>query len=54
MFAESLGLDPDEVLSKDAIAKPHRTTVANREHLRKEVLNQAPKEAILKELKTSI
>ncbi|MFB0523489.1 MAG: tyrosine-type recombinase/integrase [Candidatus Bathyarchaeia archaeon] len=54
MFAESLGLDPDEVLSKDALTKPHRTTIVNREHLQIEVLNQALKEAILKELKTSI
>ena len=27
MFAESLGLNPDEVLTKDALAMPHRTII---------------------------
>jgi hypothetical protein len=50
MFAESLGLNPDEVLSRDAISKPHRTII-EREEGQIEVLNQALKEAIIKELK---
>ena len=53
MFAESLGLNPDEVLSRDALAMPHRTIV-NSENRKIEVLNQALKQAIIKELKTSI
>jgi len=52
MFAEALGLDPDEVLSKDALAKPHRTVVdAERRTIK--VLNEALKHAILKELRTA-
>ena len=52
MFVESLGLNPDEILSKDALAVPHRTVV-DQEERKIEVLNQALKEAILKELKTT-
>ena len=50
MFAESLGLKPDEALSREALATPHRTVV-DLEERRIEVLNQALKEAIIKELK---
>ena len=50
MFAESLGLNPDEVLSREAIAMPHRTAVGQEER-QIEVLNQALKEAIIKELR---
>ncbi|MGD0495731.1 MAG: tyrosine-type recombinase/integrase [Candidatus Bathyarchaeia archaeon] len=50
MFAESLGLNPNEVLSEDALAMPHRTVV-DPEQRKIEVLNQALKEAILKELR---
>lgn len=50
MFAESLGLNPNEVLSKDTLAMPHRTVV-DPEQRKIEVLNQALKEAILKELR---
>ena len=52
MFVESLGLNPDEILSKDALAVPHRTVV-DQEERKIEVLNQALKEAILNELKTT-
>ena len=31
MFAESLGLNPDEVLAKDALAMPHRIAKAAQE-----------------------
>ena len=50
LFAESLGLNPDEVLSREAIAMPHRTVV-DAEDRKIEVLNQALKQAILKELR---
>ena len=46
MYAEALGLNPDEVLSKDALAKPHRTVV-DRESRKVQVLNEALKNAIL-------
>ena len=49
MFAESLGLNPDEVLTKDALTMPYRTVVDS-EQRRIEVLNQALKQAILQEL----
>jgi len=50
MVVESMGLNPDEVLSKDALAKPHRTVV-DPENRKIEVLNEALKHAILKELR---
>jgi len=52
-FAESLGLNPDEVLSRDALVMPYRTVV-DPEKRKIEVLNQALKQEIIKELKTSI
>jgi integrase len=52
MFAESLGLNPDEVLSRDAVVMPHRTVV-DPEQRKIEVLNQALKTAIITELKQS-
>jgi len=48
MFAESLGLNPN-VLSRDALAIPHHIVI-DPEHRKIDVLNQALKEAILKEL----
>jgi len=45
MFAESLGLNPDEVLSGEAITMAHKTIIDSEEH-RIEVLNQALKEAV--------
>ena len=44
MFAESLGLNPDEVLSKDMLTMPHRTAVDD-ESRKIEVLNEALKHA---------
>lgn len=52
MFAESLGFNPDEVLSRDAVVMPHRTIV-DAEQRKIEVLNQALKTAIIRELKQS-
>ena len=52
MFVESLGLNPDEVLTKDALAMPHRTVI-NPERRKMEVLNEALKHAILKELRNA-
>jgi integrase len=53
MFVESLGLNPNEVLSKDALAIPHRI-VLDPEQRKIEVLNQTLKHAIIKELSQSI
>jgi integrase len=50
IFAESLGLNPDEVLLRDAVVMPHRTVV-DPEQRKIEVLNQALKTAIITELK---
>jgi len=52
MFAESLGLNPDEVLSRDAMASVQRTVV-DPESKKIEVLNEALKHAILKELRNA-
>jgi integrase len=48
LFAESLGLNPDEVLSRDALVKPHRTVISKQRTIH--ILNQALKDAILMEL----
>jgi len=52
MVVESMGLNPDEVLSKDALAKPHRTVV-DPEARKIKVLNDALKHAILTELRNA-
>jgi integrase len=49
-IVRSLGLNPDEVLSRDALIMPHRTVV-NPENRKIEVLNQALKRAIVTEIK---
>lgn len=49
-LVRSLGLNPDEVLSKDALVTPHRTIIEG-EQRKIEVLNQALKKAIILELK---
>ena len=46
MFAESLGLNPDEVVTRDALAMPHRTVI-DPESRKIEVLYEALKHAIL-------
>ena len=52
MFAGFMGLSPDEVLSKDTLAKSHRTVVDFERRMIK-VLNEALKIAILMELRTA-
>ena len=52
MFAESLGLNPDEVLTKEALVMPHRTVI-DPESRKIDVLNEALKNAILQELRTA-
>jgi len=52
MFAEFLGLNPDEVLTKDMLAMPHRTVVDPKSR-KIEILNEALKHAILQELRTA-
>jgi integrase len=49
-IVRSLGLNPDNVLSKDALAMPHRTVV-DPEQRKIDVLNQALKTAIISEIK---
>ena len=49
-LVRSLGFNPDEVLSKDALAMPHRTIVDG-EQKKMEILNQALEKAIIMELK---
>jgi integrase len=53
IFVESLGFDPNEVLSKDALAIPHRTVI-DPEQRKIDVLNQTLKDAIIKELNQGI
>jgi integrase len=53
IFAESLGFNPNDVLSRDALAMPHRTLV-DPEQRKIDVLNQVLKDAILKELNQGI
>jgi integrase len=53
IFVESLGFNPNEVLSRDALAMP-RHTVIDPEQRKIDVLNQALKEAIIKELNQGI
>jgi len=52
-FVESLGFNPNEVLSKDALAMPHRTVI-DPEQRKIDVLNQTLKDAIIKELNQGI
>jgi integrase len=49
-LVRSLGLNPEEVLSKDALVMPHRTVIEG-EQRKVDVLNQALKSAIMMELK---
>jgi len=51
VIMEAWGLDPNKILSKEALTRPHRTIVDNQdEQIR--VLNQSLKKAIVKELQT--
>ena len=49
LIIEAWGMNPNEVLSRDALTMPHRT-IADPEQEKIEVLNQALKQAIIKEL----
>ena len=49
VIIEAWGLDPNEILSKEALSKPHRT-VLDPEREQIHVLNRALKQAIIKEL----
>ena len=51
IIIDAWGMNPDEILSKQALSMPHRTTVI-RERGQIEVLNKALKQAIIKELQT--
>ena len=50
LIIEAWGLNPNEILSRDALTMPH-ATVVDAEQEKIEVLNQALKQAIVKELK---
>lgn len=50
MFTESPRFEPEEVLSRKALIRPHRTVV-DPEHGQIEALNQALKQAIIEELR---
>lgn len=52
MFIESLDMNPDEILTREALARPHRTVV-DPESRKIEVLNEALKHAILKEFRNA-
>jgi hypothetical protein len=52
MLVETLGLNPDEALSKDALSMPHRTIVDPESH-QIQVLNEALKHAILQEIRSA-
>jgi integrase len=46
---EAWGMNPNEILSREALSKPHRTIIVS-EKTQVEILNQALKQAIIKEL----
>jgi len=48
LMIEAWGMNPNEILSKEALAMPHRTVIVEQREI--EILNQALKQAILKEL----
>lgn len=48
IIIEAWGLDPNEILSREALSRPHRTIVDPEQH-QIQVLNQALKQAIIKE-----
>jgi hypothetical protein len=50
LVIEAWGMNPNEILSREALTMPH-TTLVNPEQGKIEVLNQALKQAIIKELK---
>ena len=49
MMIEAWGMNPNEILSKDALTSPHRTII-DAEQSQLNTLNQASKQAIIKEL----
>jgi len=49
---EAWGMNPNEILTRDALATPHRT-ITDPEQGQIEVLNQALKQAIIRELKST-
>ena len=49
LIIEAWGMNPNEILSREALSKPHRTII-NHEQEKIEILNQALKQAIVKEL----
>jgi integrase len=52
IMIEAWGMDPNKILSKEALAMPHRTVI-DPERRQIDVLNQALKQAIIKELQES-
>ena len=52
LMIEAWGMNPNEVLTKEAISKPNRT-VSDTEHSQIEILNKTLKQAIIKEFHQS-
>ncbi len=52
LMIEAWGMDPNEILSKQALSMPHRTVI-DPEQTQIATLNEALKQAILQELKNS-
>ena len=52
-LVETLGLDPNKVLSQEALIKPHRTIIDNTQRITEQetILARAIKQALLKEIK---
>jgi hypothetical protein len=51
LIIEAWGMNPNEILTREALSMPHRTVV-DPAHNQIEVLNQALKHAIIKELQS--
>jgi hypothetical protein len=49
LIIEAGGLNPNEILTKEALTSPHRTVIESKEN-EIQILNQALKQAIVKEL----
>ena len=51
-FAQGLGLDPEEILSREALARPHRTILSGQEREQEDfqILSHAIKDLIKQEI----
>ena len=51
IIIEAWGMTPNDILTKDALAMPHRTVI-DLEQSKMDILNQALKQAIIEELRS--